>query len=220
MPVLTHLTVNTSDQPTHSVIWLHGLGADGHDFADIVPMLGLPSHAGIRFLFPHAPERPITINQNLVMRAWYDIYTLDDLKREDLAGLTDSRQHIIGLIEQERARGIPHEHIVLAGFSQGAALALHTAIQHPYRLGGVIALSGYLPDAERLLQTFPAHNRELPIFMAHGTYDPVIPLELAQQSAKLLTSAGFHVDWHRYAMQHTVCQEELTAIGAWLYHPR
>jgi phospholipase/carboxylesterase len=216
MTVLPHLTLSTDDTPTASVIWLHGLGADGHDFADIVPLLGLPTSLGIRFLFPHAPERPITINQHMVMRAWYDIYTLDDLKREDLAGLAASRQQVMALIEQERARGIACHRILLAGFSQGAALALHTAIQHPARLGGVLALSGYLPDAERILQHAHTANQHVPIFMAHGRYDPVIPLELAQSSAQQLEQAGFAVEWHTYAMQHAVCQEELSAIGEWI----
>lgn len=216
MTILPHLTYSTSDHPTSSVIWLHGLGADGHDFADIVPLLGLPAGLGIRFIFPHAPERSITINQHMVMRAWYDIYTLDNLKREDLVGLAQSRQHVMALIEQERARGIASERIVLAGFSQGAALALHTALQHPQPLGGVMALSGYLPDAERLIEQKHANNQALPIFMAHGRYDPVIPLELAESSAELLTAAGFKLEWHTYAMQHAVCQEELNAIGQWL----
>lgn len=217
MNVLPHLTVTTAAAPQASVIWLHGLGADGHDFADIVPLLNLPASLGIRFLFPHAPLRPITVNQHQVMRAWYDIYTLDDLKQEDLAGLQASQQQVEALIAQERARGILSDRIILAGFSQGAALAIHTAIHHADTLGGVIALSGYLPVADRLLQAITPAQAELPIFMAHGTYDPIIPLALGQASAEQLSAAGLPVAWHTYAMQHAVCQEELSAIGVWLH---
>ncbi len=217
-----------ADRPADAaVVWMHGLGADANDFVPLVPELDLRSRNGqpmsIRFVFPNAPVMPVTINGGLSMRAWYDILHFDlggvgtaGLPREDEPGLRASQALIDALIDAEVAKGIPPSRILLAGFSQGAAMTLMTGLRQPARLGGLIALSGYLPLAARLAAEAHAVNRDVPIFMAHGTHDPVVRIERALQSRDALLHLGYQVDWHSYPMQHSVCAEEVTAIGAFV----
>lgn len=199
-----------------SVIWLHGLGADGTDFVPIVPQLGLPADHGVRFVFPNAPLQPVTINGGMAMRAWYDIVGADINAREDADGINASCTEVEALIARENARGIGAERIVLAGFSQGGAIALHTGLRHATRLAGIMALSTYLPLRATLGEQASTANQAVPIFMAHGEADPVLPLQLGAASRDALTAAGYKVAWHGYNMQHQVCVEEIRAIGAWL----
>lgn len=210
------LEVETGERPDSAVIWLHGLGADGHDFEPIVPQLGFPPQLATRFIFPHAPMRPVTINGGMVMRAWYDILGMDLVRREDEAGIADSASLVRALMERENARGIGDERIVLAGFSQGGAIALHTGLRHPRRVAGILALSTYLPLASRLGSEAGAANRDTPIMLAHGTYDPMIPVALAEATRALLADHGYTVSWHTYPIQHAVCMEEIADIGRWL----
>jgi len=211
--LLDAIVVETAPSPTTTVIWMHGLGADGHDFEPIVPELGLPKAPAVRFVFPHAPVQPVTINGGMQMRAWYDV-TGDG--RQDAAGIRASRTRIESLIGRERARGIPSRGIVLAGFSQGGAIALQTALRHGERLAGVLALSTYLPLPDTVEREAGPANRDLPIFMAHGRQDPVIPLSLATRSRDTLVSLGYEVEWHDYPMPHSVCAEEIADIARWL----
>ncbi len=213
--ILPAVEVETQPQPDAAVIWLHGLGADGDDFVPVVQQLQLPPRA-IRFVFPHAPLQPVTINDGYVMRAWYDIGYQDLTLREDEHGVRESQHAIERLIEREQARGIEPGSIVLAGFSQGGAIALQTGLRHAQRLAGILALSTYQPLPERSEQERADANREVPIFMAHGIEDPIVPLKLAQASCSRLLTMGYPVEWHEYAMQHSVCMEELAHIGAWL----
>ncbi len=207
----------TAPHPRFSVIWLHGLGADGNDFAPIVAELGLPATPGVRFIFPHAPAIPVTCNNGFVMPAWYDIKVLDGLRRDvDEAGIVASRASIRELIAAENARGIPCSRILLAGFSQGGALAYVTALTHDAPLGGIIALSTYLPVPDLLAREATTDNRAIPIFAAHGTEDPVVPLQLGEHARDLLQEQAYRVEWHTYRMPHSVCLEEVAAIGAWL----
>jgi phospholipase/carboxylesterase len=199
--------------PELAVIWLHGLGADGHDFEPIVPELRL--RRAVRFVFPHAPIRSVTINNGLEMRAWYDIASFD-FRAEDDAGIRASAAAVARLVDREVERGVAAERIVLAGFSQGGAIALHLALRESRRLAGVLALSTYLPLAAMLAREKSAANAALPIFMAHGEYDPVIPLAAADASRRVLEREGYAVGWHVYPMPHAVCAPEITAIGAWL----
>ncbi len=212
--------VSTGARAEGSVIWLHGLGADGHDFESIVPELELSGQLGLRFVFPHAPMRPVTINGGMTMRAWYDILTLERGGPQDEAGIRESGHLLEMLIEREHERGIPYENIVLAGFSQGGAIALHTALRYPHRLAGLMALSTYLPlqdsfDRE-VLQNTDAQSQKLPIFMAHGSSDPMLPLALGQQSHATLEKAGYEVEWHDYPMAHAICVAEIADIRKWL----
>jgi phospholipase/carboxylesterase len=209
------LELATGSAPTASVIWLHGLGADGHDFEPIVPELRLPASLQVRFIFPHAPVRPVTLNNGMRMRAWYDIIQLGG-GAEDAAGIRASQGLVEDLITGEKKKGIAEERIVLAGFSQGGAIVLHTALRHPVRLAGVLALSTYLPLASTLKGEMNAANRDTPIFMAHGEYDDVIPLRRAEQSAGVLKDAGYKVEWHTYPMPHSVCADEIGHIAAFL----
>jgi phospholipase/carboxylesterase len=195
---------------------MHGLGADGYDFVDIVPVLRLPESLAVRFVFPHAPMQPVTINNGMVMRAWYDIRPDAGARREDEQGIRRSQGHVEALIARERARGVPPARIVLAGFSQGGAMALQTGLRHPERLAGVMALSCYLPLAEQLAGEASAANRDVPIFMAHGTGDPLIPLARARRGNAILSGLGYRVEWHEYPMPHSVCDAEIRDIGAWL----
>ncbi|HVS24299.1 MAG TPA: alpha/beta fold hydrolase [Gammaproteobacteria bacterium] len=199
--------------PALAVIWLHGLGADGHDFEPIVPELRLRIAA--RFVFPHAPVRPVTINGGMPMRAWYDIVGFD-AAAEDAAGIRASAAAVAWLVDRELGRGTDAERIVLAGFSQGGAIALQLALREPRRLAGVVALSTYLPLAATLAMEKSAANSATPIFMAHGSEDPVIPLARADASRRVLEREGYAVDWHVYPMEHAVCAPEILAIGAWL----
>jgi len=199
-----------------AVIWLHGLGADGNDFVPVVDELGLAHDHGVRFVFPHAPVRPVTLNGGMAMRAWYDIRAVDIAAREDDAGIRASQADIEHLIAREIERGIAAERIVLAGFSQGGALALHTGVRHARRLAGILALSCYLPLRDTLGTERAAANRDVPLFMAHGRQDPVVPCMLGEASRDLLVAAGYTIAWHSYDMPHQVCLEEIQAIGAWL----
>ena len=199
-----------------SVIWLHGLGADGHDFAPIVAELALPETLAVRFVLPHAPQRPVTINNGYVMPAWYDIRGTDFTATEDAEGIERTRRHIEALIARERQRGVSAERIVLAGFSQGGAIALHTGLRHPERLAGILALSTYLPLADRLPHERHPANADTPIFMAHGRHDPIVPLPLADASRQRLEALGYAIEWHTYPMEHSVCPDEIADIRAWL----
>jgi len=212
--LLDAIEIETGKNPTVSVIWLHGLGADGNDFAPIVPELRLPK-AGIRFVFPHAPVRPVTINAGMRMRAWYDIADGAN-RREDERGVRASQVLIEALIAREKERGTKAGRLVLAGFSQGGAIALHAGLRDPERIAGIMALSAYVPVGEKLSAERSTANRDVPIFMGHGSDDPIIPLVRAEQSRNLLKSLGYPVEWHEYGMPHSVCPEELTDIGTWL----
>jgi phospholipase/carboxylesterase len=214
--LLPSIEIETAPHLTASVIWLHGLGADGNDFVPIVPELKLPAALALRFVFPHAPVRKVTINNGMAMRAWYDIAAADLNSRADIAGVRQSQGELEALVAREKTRGIVAARIVLAGFSQGGAIALYTAIRHQERLAGVIALSTYLVNADRLAEEAAAINRDLPIFMAHGTADPVVRFEWGDASRRALVASGYRVDWHTYRMEHSVCMEEIEAIGAWL----
>jgi phospholipase/carboxylesterase len=214
--VLDTVELETGSAPTAAVIWLHGLGADGHDFEPIVPDLDLPDTLPVRFVFPHAPHQAVTINQGAVMRAWYDVYALDGVRTEDEPGVRASHARVEELVAREKARGIPARRLVLAGFSQGGAIALHTGLRHPERLAGVMALSTFLPLASTVKTEAHAANRDVPIFYAHGLYDPLIPIQRAARSRALLESAGYAVEWHDYPMPHSVCLEEIGDIAAWL----
>lgn len=214
--MLETLELETGPRPTAAVIWLHGLGADGYDFEPIVPELDLPAAPAVRFVFPHAPMRPITINGGAVMRGWYDVMSLDGVRREDDAGVRASQASVDELIARELARGVPAARLILAGFSQGGAIALQTGLRHHERLAGIMALSTYLPLAATLAAEASAANRDVPIFMAHGRDDGLIPIERATISRETLRAAGYKLEWHDYAMEHAVCREEIADIAAWL----
>jgi len=214
--MLPCIELETSPNPTCSVIWLHGLGADGNDFVPIIPELRLPSNPAIRFIFPSAPSMPVTVNGGYVMPAWYDIVGRNLMDQEDADGIKQSAASIIELIEREVQRGINYQHIVLAGFSQGCAMALYIGLRLPHQLAGIIALSGYLPLALSLNIEKHIANQSTPIFMAHGTYDPVVVLDRAQASRALLERLGYPVDWNEYPMEHSVNHEELADISRFL----
>ncbi len=205
----------TGAEPSYSVIWLHGLGADGYDFEPLVPELNLPTETPVRFIFPHAPRQPVTINGGMVMRAWYDITGTEMIRQEDDAGIRRSAQAIRDLIQKENDRGVATGNIILAGFSQGGAIALHTALRYPESLAGILALSTYLPLSAQLDLEAHTANQSTAIFMAHGLYDPVIPLILAESSRKRLQQAGYSVEWHSYPMPHAVSPEEIRDISHW-----
>ena len=206
----------TGPDPQWAVIWLHGLGADGHDFAPIVPELVRPGWPALRFVFPHAPVRPVTINNGMRMRAWYDIVGMDFPTRADSHGVNQSVLQANTLIEREQARGIPAHRILLAGFSQGGAIALAAGVRRTTPLAGLMALSTYLPDAQAATNEKADAATTQPVFMAHGASDPVIPVMYAEQSAQLLKTFGFKVEWHRYPMAHQVCADELRDLGDWM----
>lgn len=212
--LLPHITLESGKQPQHSIIWLHGLGADGHDFVPVAGELNLP--AAVRYIFPHAPQRPVTINGGFIMRAWYDIAHPEIDARQDEEGIRASQAAVESLIAQEVARGIAPDHIFLAGFSQGGVIALHTALRQAVPLGGVLALSAYLPLTETVAREALSTARQTPIFMAHGRDDPVVPYQLGVASRGILLELGCAVDWHEYAMPHSVCEQELHDIGGWL----
>lgn len=207
------IELETGPRPDAAVIWLHGLGADGHDFEPIVPELRLAKP--VRFIFPHAPVRPVTINQGMRMRAWYDILQLGG-GPEDERGLRSAQKLLEGLVAHEKKRGVASGRIVLAGFSQGGAVALQTGLRHPERLAGIIALSSYLPLHTALTAERSAANAEVPIFMAHGRYDDIIPFERAERSRELLRALGYPVQWHEYPMPHSVCAPEIADIAKFL----
>lgn len=214
---LPAIELETTAQPRFAVIWLHGLGADGSDFAPIVPYLGLPEDLGIRFVFPHAPAMPVTCNGGYVMPAWYDITYIDGINRGvDEAGIRASCAAIRRLIERENERGIPSRNIVLAGFSQGGAMAYTLGLTYPEKLAGIIALSGYLPAPALLEPALCQANRQTPIFAGHGSEDDVVPLALGRQAFELLAEQGYPITWFDYPMAHSVCPEEIANIGQWL----
>jgi len=200
----------------YSVIWLHGLGANGHDFETIVPELGLPTDKKVRFILPHAPEIPVSINSGMVMPAWYDISSMDFLDRQDELGIRVSETLLRQLIEREVERGVPCEHIILVGFSQGGAIVLHTGLRYPQRLGGILGLSTYLPLDETVNQERHEANQHTPIMMAHGTQDPVVHLKLGELSRDYLQQLGYPVQWQQYLMEHSVHPEEIRDISQWM----
>jgi len=214
--LLDAIEIESAPSPTAAVIWMHGLGADGHDFEPIVPELRLPPRLPVRFVFPHAPLRPVTINQGHVMRAWYDIRALAGVRREDEAGVRQSARQIEALVERERQHGIAPGRIVLAGFSQGGAMALHVGLRYAERLAGIMALSCYLPLADVLATEAAPANRDVPIFWAHGVHDPMIPLAMAELGRRQVAGLGYPIEWHQYAIPHSVSPEEIADVARWL----
>ena len=207
---LTSIEINPVGIATASVIWLHGLGASGDDFEPVIPHLKLSKTLNVRFIFPHAPEQPVTINGGYVMRAWYDIMEQSIERKIDYAGILASSKLIIQLIEKEVARGIPVSNIILAGFSQGGVVALEVGLRYQRNIAGIIALSTYLPAPDQV------RAGNTPIFIGHGSLDPVVPLALGKQARDTLLTAGYAVEWHQYAMEHSVCMEEIQEIGVWI----
>jgi phospholipase/carboxylesterase len=217
MELQDSIEIETAPNPTASVIILHGLGADGNDFVPVASELDLRPAGAVRFVFPHAPTRPVTINGGYVMRAWYDILGIDSQQqREDEAGLRQSQALVEGLIAKEKARSVAANRIVLAGFSQGGAMTLMTGLRHDERLAGLVGLSGYLPLAAKAEAERHAANRDVPVFLAHGTQDPIIPISRARASRDALVAMGHEVEWHEYAMPHSVCAEEIADLERWL----
>lgn len=217
--LLETIEIETAPEPTASIIWMHGLGADGNDFVPLAHELDLAAASPVRFVFPHAPMQPVTINNGYVMRAWYDVRAGDlegRSRQADENGVRASQVAIGRLIEREIGRGVAVERIVLAGFSQGGAVALQTGLRHPETLAGVLALSTYLPLAESFGAEATSANRDTPVFMAHGTHDGVVPYPMGARSRDLLVQNGYDVEWHEYPMPHSVCLEEIRDIGAWL----
>lgn len=215
--LLPAVELETGPAPRHAVIWLHGLGADGHDFEPIVQAFDLGRLPAIRFIFPHAPLRAVTVNGGYVMRAWYDIVSSDfSQRREDAGGVRQSARQLEALIARENARGVADGNIVLAGFSQGGAIVLHAGLRHPRRLAGILALSTYVPLADTLAAEAHPANADVPIFMAHGRGDGVIPYEFGQRSEERLRSLGYPVEWHAYPAEHTVTLEEMRDFEEWL----
>jgi phospholipase/carboxylesterase len=214
--LLPHIQIETAPNPSAAIIWLHGLGADGHDFAGLVPELDLTGCPAIRFIFPHAPAIPVTVNGGYVMPAWYDIFGANLVDRQDATGVRASAQAVAALIEREIARGIPAHRIVLAGFSQGCAMALHTGLRFPQPLAGIMALSGYLPLADQFAAERTAANAHTPIFMAHGSQDPVVVPARGEASRDLLASMGHPVQWHSYPMPHSLHPREVADISVFL----
>jgi phospholipase/carboxylesterase len=214
--LLPAVTIDPDGPPRASVIWLHGLGADGHDFEPIVPELRLPRNARVRFIFPHAPMRPVTINGGSVMRAWYDIKTLDLNRMVEEEDLETSRRQLEAWIRREEASGVPSERIVVAGFSQGGAIALYGGLQFERRLAGIVALSCYHPLPHVIRERSSKANAEVPVFMAHGTYDPIVPLALAEATVATLRECRYHPEWRTYPMPHSVSAEEIADVGRFL----
>ncbi|MDO8248155.1 MAG: carboxylesterase [Rhodoferax sp.] len=214
--LLPRIEIESAPHPTAAVIWLHGLGADGNDFAALVPELDLSACPPIRFVFPHASSIPVTLNSGYVMPAWYDIFGADLVSRQDAAGIQKSARAISLLIEHEVSRGIAARNIVLAGFSQGCAMALHTGLRFPQRLAGIMALSGYLPLADTLAAERAPANAHTPLFMAHGSMDPVVIPARGEASRDLLSGLGYPVQWHSYPMQHSVHPREVADLSAFL----
>ena len=217
MSILSVIELETAENPQFTVIWLHGLGANANDFVPVIPELKLAADMPVRFVFPNAPEIPVTINGGYVMPAWYDILEMSaDHRKVDQAGIQRSVDQIRQLIVREHQRGIDASHIFLAGFSQGGAIAYQAALSHEQRLGGVIALSTYIPDAQALKTQFNTVQQQLPVFIAHGQYDGVVPLQMGASACAVAQQLGCSVNWQEYAMEHQVCLEEIRAIGDWL----
>jgi phospholipase/carboxylesterase len=215
-PLLPAIEIETAPNPDAAIIWMHGLGDDGRGWSEVVPSLGLPRDLAIRFLFPHAPVMPVTINNGMAMRAWYDIRQANLAERADIEGVRQSQGHADALIAREEARGIAARRIVLAGFSQGGAIALYGGLRFPERLAAIVALSTYLIAGDRLAAEASAANRDIPIFMAHGTFDPVVQLAWAEHSRSVLVAGGYRVDWHVYPMEHSAVIEEIQAAGKFI----
>jgi len=208
--------ISTGPSPSAAVIWLHGLGADGHDFEPVVPQLMWPGAPDIRFVFPHAPVRPVTLNNGMAMRAWYDIVSLTGNRDQDQKGIADSVNDTAALVRRERERGVDADQIVVAGFSQGGAIALQLAVRYPEKLAGLIALSTYMLLDHRLENDRHEANKDLPVFVGHGRSDPMVPFMLGEQLAERMRNLGHPVEWHSYPMLHAVCPEEITDLSAWL----
>jgi phospholipase/carboxylesterase len=215
--MLQTIEIETAPNPDAAIVWLHGLGADGHDFEPVVPEIVRRGERAWRFVFPHAPPRSVTINGGMMMRAWYDIRGFDRLSEEDEAGFLETDAAVRELIERERARGIASERIVLAGFSQGCAVTLYTGLRYPERLAGLVALSGYLPLASRLAAERSAASAAVPIFMAHGIDDPVLPIAMGRESRDVIEKLGFPVEWHQYRMPHSLSEQEIGDIRQFLF---
>lgn len=214
--LLNFIEINPAKTPKNCIIWMHGLGADGHDFVPVVEQLNLPENLSIRFVFPHAPLRPVTINNGYTMRAWYDITSLSLDQRIDQKGIVDSMMAIHTLIQQEVGRGIPSEKIILGGFSQGAVMSIAAGLSYSQRLGGILALSGYPPSTDSLFAQASTANRSTPIFLAHGTQDSVVPFFLGEMLKNLLDQHGYSVNWHSYPIAHSVSAEEIMDIKQWI----
>jgi len=214
--LLEAIEIETARDPDATVIWMHGLGDDGRGWSEVVPALQLPAAVRARFLFPHAPVMPVSINQGLRMRAWYDVRAANITERADVDGVRRSQRQVEALMEREAARGIAPARTVLAGFSQGGAVALYAGLRHPQRLAGIVALSTYLIGAERLAAEASSANRDVPIFMAHGTRDPVVQYAWGESSRRALEAAGFPVEWHSYPMEHSAVLEEIAAAGQFI----
>jgi phospholipase/carboxylesterase len=208
------VTLEPASKPAAAVIWLHGLGADGHDFVPIVEELDLPPELAVRFVFPHAPVRPVAINNGMRMRAWYDISP--DMRRQDETGIRESARTVEGLLSREIAAGVPADRIVLAGFSQGGAITLHTGLRYGQKLAGLLALSTYLPLPELYAAERNLARADTPILMCHGQHDPMLPLQLGAWSRDVMQQDGYSVDWREYPMAHQVCAEQIADVGAWL----
>jgi len=213
---LESVVLETGENPEHAVIWLHGLGADGHDFEPIVPQLSSASRRAVRFIFPHAPVRPVTVNGGMSMRAWYDILGVDIDRDQDMAGIIESVAQVDALLDEQIAAGIAPDKLVLAGFSQGGAIALRCGLARRRALAGLIGLSTYLVAAERLAEWASDSGRSMPVFMGHGSQDPIVPPALGETAARRLTSAGYDVEWQTWPMPHAVCAEEVQVIDRWL----
>jgi phospholipase/carboxylesterase len=214
--LLSAIEIETAPSPNATVIWLHGLGDDGQGWSEIVPALNIPSTSALRFTFPHAPVMPVTINNGYPMRAWYDIRENDFNERADIAGVKRSQAQIEALVAREKARGVAAQRIALAGFSQGGAIALYAGLRHSERLAGIVALSTYVIAPAALASEASAANRDVPIFMAHGTQDPVVQFRWAEASRQVLVAAGYNVEWHSYPMPHSAVPEEIDAISRFL----
>jgi phospholipase/carboxylesterase len=214
--ILPHLELATGADPVATIIWMHGLGADGWDFVPIVRELPLPEELALRFIFPHAPVRPVTINGGMEMRAWYDISMSDISRLPDEGGIRESQKQVDELIAREVGRGMASNRIVLAGFSQGGAIALQAGLRHREPLAGIVAMSTYLTLEESLAAEGASANKAVPIFMAHGTQDEVVPLRLAEASRSALQAKGYDVEWHTWPMPHSLCAEEVEAIAGFL----
>lgn len=216
LSVLPAVEIETGPAPDASVIWLHGLGDDGHGWSDVVDALGLKSTLAVRFIFPHAPVMPVTLNNGYPMRAWYDLREADLKQRADLAGVRDSQAHVERLMAREHARGVSVSRLVLGGFSQGGAVALYAGLRHAERLAGVVGLSTYLVDEAMLASEAAPANRDVPILMAHGTFDPVVRFAWGDAARQALQKAGWPVEWHTYPMEHSAVLEEILVVGAFL----
>lgn len=216
LELLPVIEIETKPEPVYTILWMHGLGADGNDFVPIINELSTVAKKPIRFIFPHAPERSVTINNGYIMRAWFDIYGIGIGSIEDETGIRNSQKAIDALIEHELQRGIASNHIILAGFSQGGAMALQTGLRQKNKIGGIMALSCYLPLINSLSNEASPINSGIPIFMAHGVHDEVVPIELASSSREYMDQAYYAIEWHEYVMAHSVCAQEINDIDRWL----